>query len=240
MTNQSLIEVRNVTCRIGGNTIVNDVSFTTAPGTTFGVIGPNGAGKTSLFNIVSGFMKQTSGEVIFDGVPLPPGQGHKAAQRGIGRTFQTVKVFRELSVLENLQVADSLSKRSGQGSFADRAEDALRLVGMERFAGYLAGNMSYGQQKLVEIAMVLINRPRLILLDEPVSGVNPVVIAQITEVLKELRRRGLTLLLVEHNVPFVTDLCDRVLVMAAGARLTEGTPEEVQKDPRVLEAFLGG
>lgn len=240
MTNQSLIEVRNVTCRIGGNTIVNDVSFTMAPATTFGVIGPNGAGKTSLFNIVSGFMKQTSGEVIFDGAPLTPGAGYKSAQRGIGRTFQTVKVFRELSVLENLQVADSLSARPSSGSFADRAEDALGLVGMERFAGYLAGNMSYGQQKLVEIAMVLINRPRLILLDEPVSGVNPVVITQIAGVLKELGRRGMTLLLVEHNVPFVTDLCDRVLVMASGARLTEGTPEEVQQDPRVLEAFLGG
>lgn len=239
MTNP-LLQVRNVSCRIGGNTIVNDVSFTMAAATTFGVIGPNGAGKTSLFNIVSGFMRQTEGEVIFDGVSLPPGSGHKAARAGIGRTFQTVKIFSHLSVLENLQVADNLARARGEGSFASRAEDALSLVSMEKFAGYLAGNMSYGQQKLVEIAMVLINRPRLILLDEPVSGVNPVVIAQISGVLKELRRRGLTLLLVEHNVPFVTELCDRVLVMAGGARLTEGAPEEVQKDPRVLEAFLGG
>jgi len=205
-----------------------------------GIIGPNGAGKTTLFNLISGFARPTSGTIRFRGENIEPGRAHRNARRGLGRTFQTVRVFGELPVLDNLRVADFLASCPGGGLFEDRAAEALEFVGMSRLADHDAGTLSYGQQKLVELAMVLINRPQLILLDEPVAGVSPALVQQIAGVLRGLVERGLTLVVVEHNVPFVSEVCDRVLVMANGRKLTEGNGREVQKDPRVLEAFLGG
>lgn len=236
----TILSAHSLSCRFGGMLAVDDVSFDVDTGSSVGIIGPNGAGKTTLFNLISGFVKPTTGTVFFRGKTLASERAHWIARAGIGRTFQTVRVFDELSVLDNLAVADFLATVPGAGHFPERAQEVLEFVAMSHFAGHQAGDLSYGQKKLVELAMVLINRPSIILLDEPVAGVNPVLIHQIADVLRRLQAQGLTLVVVEHNVPFVTDICDTVIVMANGQKLVEGTGAEVQEDTRVLEAFLGG
>lgn len=237
---QPALTTRNLSCHFGGVHAVDDVSFDVEEGASVGIIGPNGAGKTTLFNLISGFARPTAGTVEYRGKPLRSGRAHLIARAGIGRTFQTVRVFGELTVQDNLRVADHLATTPGQGNFPERLAETLEFVGMSRFVDDEAGFLSYGQQKLIELAMVLINRPTIILLDEPVAGVNPVMIQQIADVLNRLRARGLTLVLVEHNVPFVTELCDKIIVMTNGRKLMEGSGAEVQADKRVLEAFLGG
>lgn len=236
----TILSAHSLSCRFGGMLAVDDVSFDVESGSSVGIIGPNGAGKTTLFNLISGFVRPTNGTVFFRGKTLASKRAHWIARTGIGRTFQTVRVFDELSVLDNLAVADFLASVPGAGHFPERAREVLDFVAMPHFAGHHAGDLSYGQKKLVELAMVLINRPAIILLDEPVAGVNPVLIQQISDVLRRLQAQGLTLVIVEHNVPFVTDICDTVIVMANGQKLVEGTGAEVQEDKRVLEAFLGG
>ena len=235
-----VLSARGLSCRFGGVRAVDDVSIDVEAGATLGIIGPNGAGKTTLFNLISGFTRPTAGTVSYKGRRIDGGRAHLIARAGVGRTFQTVKIFSELSVLENLEVSDFLSAVPGRERFADRATEVLDFVQMTRFAGHEAGTLSYGQQKLVEIAMVLINRPSLILFDEPVAGVNPVLIGQIADMLRRLKARGQTVVVVEHNVPFVTEICDEIIVMANGRKLMTGSGSEIQQDPRVLEAFLGG
>ncbi len=230
----------NLTRRFGGVVAVDDLSFAVKEGTATGIIGPNGAGKTTLINMISGLETLNAGQILLKGVHIDRLKVHAISRLGVGRTFQTVRVFEELTVKENLQVAD-LYARSAEGrSFADRAADQLRFVGLEDYASQKAGELSYGQQKLLEMAMVLMSGPSVLLLDEPVAGVNPVLVEKIKELLRQLVGRGLTLIVVEHNVPFVVDLCDTVLVMYNGKRLVEGSGSDIQKDERVLEAFLGG
>ena len=230
----------NLTRRFGGVVAVDDLSFAVKEGTATGIIGPNGAGKTTLINMISGLETPNAGRILLKSVRIDRLRAHAISRLGVGRTFQTVRVFEELTVEENLRVADLYARSAAGRSFADRAAGQLRFVGLEDYAPQKAGELSYGQQKLLEMAMVLMSGPSVLLLDEPVAGVNPVLVEKIRGLLQQLVGRGLTLIVVEHNVPFVVDLCDTVLVMYNGKRLVEGSGSDIQKDERVLEAFLGG
>ena len=234
-----ILEVTGLCKRFGGLVAVDDISFRVAPGNALGIIGPNGAGKTTLFNLLSGFETADSGVIRFQGHTIQGAPPHRIARLGIGRTFQSVRVFGTLSVLENLRIAHLYAPNAGAGVFDDRFADIIEFVGLVRHADATAGRLSYGQRKLVELGMVLMAKPSLILLDEPVAGVNPALIEEIAKLLGMLIERGQTLLIVEHNIPFVTRVCGEVLVMANGGRLAHGTGAQIQRDPRVLEAFLG-
>jgi ABC-type branched-subunit amino acid transport system ATPase component len=234
-----ILEVAGLSKRFGGLIAVDDMSFRVARGSALGIIGPNGAGKTTLFNLLSGFETADTGTIRFEGHSVERAPPHRIAQLGIGRTFQSVRVFGALSVRDNLRIAHLYAPRPDAGSFDQRATEILDFVGLAQHTDATAGRMSYGQRKLVELGMVLMTKPSLILLDEPVAGVNPTVIEEIAELLEALVERGQTLLVVEHNVPFVTRVCREIIVMANGRLLVQGTGAEIQRDPRVLEAFLG-
>jgi ABC-type branched-subunit amino acid transport system ATPase component len=236
----SLLELSGVSRAFGGIRAVNNVTFAIARGAATGLIGPNGAGKTTLFNLLTGMDRPDAGEIRYEGRRIDRMPASRVSRLGIGRTFQSVRVFGDMTVRENLRVADMNGRHSAEAGAEARIGAALALVDMTPHLDAAAGLLSYGQRKLVELAMVLVQAPRLILLDEPVAGVNPVLTEKIREILAGLTGRGHTLLVVEHNVPFVTRLCERIIVMANGGLLADGTAGSIQADPRVLEAFLGG
>ena len=235
MSGAALLEATGLSRAFGGIHAVENVSFAIAPGEVTGLIGPNGAGKTTLFNLLSGVDRPGAGQVTFDGRRIDGLSATRVNRLGIGRTFQSVRVFGDMTVRENLRVADLNRAHAG----APRITEALEFVDMGPHVDAVAGLLSYGQRKLVELAMVLVQAPKLILLDEPVAGVNPVLVEKIGSILSRLAQRGQTLLVVEHNIPFVTKLCRRVIVMANGGILAQGSAAEIQNDARVLEAFLG-
>ena len=235
-----LLEVLGVSRTFGGIVAVDDVTFSIQAGAATGLIGPNGAGKTTLFNLLSGIDRPDAGEVRYQRERIDQLSAHRVTRLGIGRTFQSVRVFGDMTVGENLQVADMSGPRGREPGMEQRIGEALDFVDMSPHVHANAGLLSYGQRKLVELAMVLVQAPRLILLDEPVAGVNPALTEKIGRILADLVHRGQTLLVVEHNVPFVTRLCERIIVMANGGVLADGTPDVIQGDSRVLEAFLGG
>jgi ABC-type branched-subunit amino acid transport system ATPase component/ABC-type branched-subunit amino acid transport system permease subunit len=242
---EPLLEVRGLGKRFGGVKALDDASFSVPQGSITALIGPNGSGKTTAFNLIDGTMTASAGEVLFEGRRIDGEPPYRRAHQGIGRTFQITRLFREMTVLENV-VAPLRSFSFGQlnagavrGDEAERAEELLTFVGMERFRDQKAAALSYGQQKLVELAQVLMLDPKLILLDEPAGGINPTLIARMGEMIRTLNRQGTTFLIVEHNMPFVLGLCAPVLVLARGTCIHEGTPDQVQKDPAVLDAYLG-
>lgn len=239
-----LLEVRGLHKSFGGNHAVDDCSFTVPEGSITALIGPNGSGKTTVFNLISGTMTADAGQVLFDGEALGRDPWSRA-HRGIARTFQITRLFREMTVLENLvaPLRDFSFRQLGLGAVsgteAAKAEELLAFVGMSAYRDAPASSLSYGQQKLVELAQVLMLEPKLIMLDEPAGGINPTLIARMGDLIRELNAQGTTFLLVEHNMPFVLDLCDPIRVLAKGKVIAEGHPDMIQKDPVVLDAYLG-
>ena len=240
-----LLEVRGVRKRFGGVTAVDDVSLAVERGTITALIGPNGSGKTTLFNLIDGTMEPDTGEIFFDGERIDSLAPYRRAHLGIGRTFQITRLFRQMTVLENVVAPlrsfswRQLGADAVSGPEAERAHELLEFVGMARFSEHRAGALSYGQGKLVELAQVLMLDPKLIMLDEPAGGINPTLIAHMEEMIRELNRQGTTFLIVEHNMPLVLGLCTPVCVLARGQKICHGPPETVQRDPDVLDAYLG-
>jgi ABC-type branched-subunit amino acid transport system ATPase component/ABC-type branched-subunit amino acid transport system permease subunit len=244
-TGRSLLEVRDVSRRFGGLKALDGCALEVEEGTITALIGPNGSGKTTLFNIIDGTMSADSGEIRFDGTRIDGLPPWERAHRGIGRTFQITRLFREMTVLENVVAPlrsfswRQLAADAVSGVEAQRAQELLDFVGMRAFAEQRAAALSFGQQKLVELAQILMLDPRLIMLDEPAGGINPTLVDHIVEMIRELNRQGKTFLIVEHNMPMVLRLCDPVLVLARGSCICRGTPAEIQRDERVLDAYLG-
>jgi ABC-type branched-subunit amino acid transport system ATPase component/ABC-type branched-subunit amino acid transport system permease subunit len=240
-----LLEIKDLRKAFGGLKAVDGASFTVPEGSITGLIGPNGSGKTTLFNLIDDTIHADGGEIWLAGERIDRLSPWARAHRGLGRTFQITRLFREMTVLENV-VAPQRSFTWGQlgriavsGSEARAAEEILEYVGMRAFRDQKAAALSFGQQKLVELAQVLMLDPKLILLDEPAGGINPVLIDRMTEMIRELNSYGKTFLIVEHNMPFVLGLCDPVHVLGRGRTMASGTPAEIQKDPAVVDAYLG-
>jgi branched-chain amino acid transport system ATP-binding protein len=239
-----LLELRDVTRSFGGVTAVDRCSFSIAAGSLTGLIGPNGAGKTTVFNLISGAVRPDRGEILLSGRRLGRLRPHQIARLGVSRTFQLTRELKDLSVLENVvvhahtRVVDLL--RAGvRPAERDRAMALLAQVGLAHHADAPAGALSYGQRKLLELAAALMPEPRIILLDEPAAGVNPALLETIVGYIEQVNRSGVTFLIVEHNMDLVMSLCDPIIVMAHGTVLAHGPRDEIQRDPRVLEAYLG-
>jgi ABC-type branched-subunit amino acid transport system ATPase component len=241
----SLLEAHDIVKSFGGIRALDACSISVEEGSITGLIGPNGSGKTTLFNVMTGYESVDSGLVAFQGRSITNHTPDKIFRHGIGRTFQLTRVFSRLTVLENMHVAAQRSTLAGllgrwsSGHEHKRALELLDFVGLTERKDLLAGNLSYGQKKLLEFAFILIAEPRVILLDEPAGGVNPTMINYLADRIRTLNQRGVTFLVVEHNMEFVMSLCSKVMVMHRGSRIAEGTPEEVRANPAVLEAYLG-
>ncbi|MBI4487878.1 MAG: ABC transporter ATP-binding protein [Deltaproteobacteria bacterium] len=230
-----ILELCEVTKRFGGVTAVNRCSLSLAPGRIYGLIGPNGSGKTTLFNCITGVEVREEGEIRFKGERIDGLKPHQVARRGISRTFQVIRIFPELTALENLLVVTwfpfDLARR--------RARELLELVTLDRLQDEYAGNLSYGQQKLLEFARVLMIDPELVLLDEPAAGVNRTLLNELLQAIRNLRAQGKTIFIVEHDMKVIMDLSEKIFVLNYGEKIAEGLPETIQTDDRVMEAYFG-
>lgn len=249
-----ILEVKNLTKRFGGLAAVSDVSFTVPEGGIVGLIGPNGAGKTTVFNLVTGVYKVTEGTVEFAGQPITDMEPFKIADKGITRTFQNIRLFKNLSVYDNVFTACHLSASYGipeailrlpryrreEKALKEKTESLLEIVGLADRSDVQANNLPYGLQRRLEIVRALALDPRLLLLDEPAAGMNPDETEQLMRLIQDVRGRfKLSVLVIEHHMDLVMGLCERIVVLNFGLKLAEGTPEEIQGDKRVVEAYLG-
>ena len=249
----ALLDVLDLSIHFGGVKAVQNVSFSIDPGIVYSVIGPNGAGKTTLFNLVTGVYRPTTGEIRLDGEPIQGRSPNELARRGVARTFQNLQVCMNMSALENVMVGAHLrldrnplkaalrmpALRRRDGELREEAAALMRFVGLERYTGANADAMPYGALKRMEIARALAMKPRLLFLDEPAAGLNPKETLEIDELIRKLAESGITVVLVEHDMKMVMNISHRILVLDYGRKLTEGTAEEVRRDPNVIAAYLG-
>lgn len=249
-----ILEATELTRRFGGLVAVNRVSFRVKPGEIFGLIGPNGAGKTTLFNLVTGLIQRSSGQMLLEGKDISRLRPFQIANQGIARTFQNIRLFSNLSAVENVMIAQHVHTRSNvftgvmglppapqeEIQIRQKAMELLELVGLSDRAQETASNFSYGDQRRLEIARALALEPKILLLDEPAAGMNPNEKHQLSEFIRTIRNQfNLTVLLIEHHVPLVMGLCDRIAVLHFGQLLALGNPAQVRNDPAVIEAYLG-
>ncbi|MFD0274573.1 ABC transporter ATP-binding protein [Kitasatospora sp. NPDC127111] len=251
-TARPILEVSGVTMRFGGLTAVNDVSLTVGEGEIIGLIGPNGAGKTTFFNCLTGLYVPTEGRVAYRGTVLPP-KPHLVTQAGIARTFQNIRLFANMTVLENVLVGRHSRTKEGlfsailrgpgyhraEAESRARAMELLEFTGLADKAEHLARNLPYGEQRKLEIARALASDPGLLLLDEPTAGMNPQETRAAEELVFAIRDRGISILVIEHDMRFIFNLCDRTAVLVQGQKIVEGDRETVQNDERVITAYLG-
>ena len=250
----TLLEARSIGKRFGGLQALSEVSLTIGKGEIYGLIGPNGAGKTTFFNVLTGAYTYDSGEFVMNGAELPDGKPHQIVERGIARTFQNIRLFRELTALENVMAGHHIRSRAGvwgilrqdrhtreeERLITERAMELLKYVGIERYAETVAKNLSYGDQRRLEIARALATEPQLLALDEPAAGMNATETRALRALIETIRHDGITVLLIEHDVKLIMGLCDRVAVLDFGKKIAEDVPAEVQRSDAVIKAYLGG
>jgi branched-chain amino acid transport system ATP-binding protein len=248
-----ILAIEHVAVRFGGLLAISDMTFSVREGQIVGLIGPNGAGKTTAFNVITGFLPQTSGEVLYRSRPLTGLKPHQIAQLGLVRTFQRTSVFQERTVFDNILTALHSQSRSrlwdiliqtrheiaSERALAEQAHALLRFVGLEHRVNERAGALPYGEQRLVGVALALAVKPKMLLLDEPVSGMNPAETARFVALVQKIRERGVTILVVEHDMKMVMGVCDQVVVLNYGRIIAEGPPAEIQKNHEVIRAYLG-
>jgi branched-chain amino acid transport system ATP-binding protein len=250
---KDLIQADRITKRFGGLVAVNDFSFRVSEGEIRGIIGPNGSGKTTLFNMISGLFPPTSGSIMFEGRPITGLPMNKVAYLRIRRTFQQISLFRGLSVIKSVMIGahpyqpcrvpsvllNSRRFRRQEADIVGKSREALRVVGLQEKAHLVATNLPYGQQRLVEIARALVSSPKLLLLDEPVAGMNPQEIETARRIVLSIKDSGITVIIVEHNMGFIMGLSEKLTVISSGEKIAEGDPADIKKDTRVVECYLG-
>jgi branched-chain amino acid transport system ATP-binding protein len=248
------LHVEELAVRFGGVAALADVSFEVQPGRITSMIGPNGAGKTTAFNVITGFLRPARGRVLFEGLPLTGLRPYQVAERGIVRTFQKTNVFPQVTVFDNVMIGLHLRERAGliavllgnrrvreeEATLASQAEEILAFVGLAHRRDEAASALPYGEQRLLELAIALAARPRLLLLDEPASGMNPAEKTTVMGLIQRIREQGVTILLVEHDMRLVMGISDQVIVLHGGRVIAQGAPNQIQGDPQVIRAYLGG